>query len=116
MTPKYERAYRAATAADERYQRALEREHGGRAGDVRYIPARQSAAVRRLGAAKRKADERMRKALEEMRSKGNPKGEIVGFTLANRGRRKSAKKGNKAMAKTRRARRRNAGSGANTGV
>lgn len=72
MTPQYERAYRRAQLADDRFQAALEAEYGRAAGDVRYRPARHSARVRKLAAAKKKADEAMHKALAKMR--GNPKG------------------------------------------
>ena len=74
MTTAYERAYYAPKRADDRYQMALEREHGRAAGDVRYMRGKQSAAVRKLGAAKRRADEKMRRELEKQRAKSNPKG------------------------------------------
>jgi hypothetical protein len=49
------RLYKKAQAADERYQRALEKEYGGRAGDMRYSYS-QTAKIKKLGEAKKKAD------------------------------------------------------------
>jgi hypothetical protein len=65
----YLAAYRAAQKADDKFQAALVKQHGKRAGDERYKGG-QPPAIERLGKLKRAADEKMRKALDAMRAAG----------------------------------------------
>lgn len=56
--------YQKAVEADDRFQAALERAYGGRAGDVRYQPGKQTAAIRALANTYKRAAEAWRKALK----------------------------------------------------
>jgi hypothetical protein len=66
------RFYKKALAADERFQRALEKEHGSRAGDVRYLTRSQSARIRKLGKAKERADAKWLAEMRKNPGKSNP--------------------------------------------
>lgn len=45
MNPNTEKLYRAAIAADAKFQAALERAYGSGAGDMRYNPSRDTRWV-----------------------------------------------------------------------
>jgi hypothetical protein len=57
-----EKLYRKALAIDERFQKALERKYGSRAGDMRYRTKELPPYLRRLGTAMQKAAERYQAA------------------------------------------------------
>jgi hypothetical protein len=48
--------YQAALDADDHFQRALVKEYGSRACDMRYFPRGQTPAIKELGKAKVAAD------------------------------------------------------------
>jgi hypothetical protein len=48
--------YTAALDADAHFQRALVKEYGSRAGDMRYLTREQTPAIQELGQAKVEAD------------------------------------------------------------
>ena len=69
--------YQKALDADEAYQKALVKEYGKRAGDMRYQPIKQPAHVRELGKKFEEASDKWREAMEEHRRKGNPDGYVL---------------------------------------
>ena len=69
--------YQKALDADEAYQKALVKEYGKRAGDMRYQPIKQPAHVRELGKKFEEASDKWHEAMEEHRRKGNPDGYVL---------------------------------------
>ena len=57
--------YQLAKAADDAYHAALVAAYGREAGDMRYRPAEQPEAIRRLGEAKKRADKVWLNAIQE---------------------------------------------------
>lgn len=60
ISAEKEKFYHKALAIDERFQKALEKKYGSRAGDMRYRTKELPAYLRRLGTAMQKATERYR--------------------------------------------------------
>lgn len=72
--PRWKKLYKAAQKADDRFQAALVKEYGSRAGDMRYRNEKQTPAIRKLGAAYRKKSIELSKMNEYYRTHTeNPK-------------------------------------------
>jgi hypothetical protein len=72
--PRWKKLYKAAQKADDRFQAALVKEYGSRAGDMRYRNDKQTPAIRKLGAAYRKKSIELSKMNEYYRTHTeNPK-------------------------------------------
>ena len=62
--------YTAALAADDRFQRALVKEYGSRACDMRYLTKEQTPAIQELGKAKVAADTAWLDLMRKCRAEG----------------------------------------------